>query len=192
LNARNFQDSWFGRKDTQIFCHNKPNKDDCRTLKGSILVEHHAENTMVLIFCDGWFNLGTLSAIYEGASRSDAKWDLSRYDNRARHWITAIMQIKTIGTWPDIGDGITVQGGEFPTRRFDRANKRITKKMYVQGAAEAKYMAKLTRGNAAGGWGVITANPDNWSWYALASYVQEKLGDYPHKPVVPNGLLAMA
>lgn len=56
-------------------------------------------------------------------------------------------------------------------------------------AAQAKYVAKslvemkfFSR---------AISNADVWSGYALVSYVQGRLGHYPHRPVVPMNLTSM-
>jgi len=38
---------------------------------------------------------------------------------------------------------------------------------------------------------MIVSSIDTWSWYAMATYVQDKLGEYPHKPQVPSSLPLM-
>jgi len=53
--------------------------------------------------------------------------------------------------------------------------------VYATSAALAKYATK-TSVDAANS---FSNNTDSVSWYALASYVQDKIGDYPIAPWVP-------
>lgn len=34
----------------------------------------------------------------------------------------------------------------------------------------------------------VFTNPDNYAWYAMATYVQGKLGEYPQRPLAPKEL----
>ena len=59
-------------------------------------------------------------------------------------------------------------------------------KLYVTEAVQAKYLSKHSEdGNV---YSKVLSNPENYAWYALATYVQGKLGEYPWRPHSPKDL----
>jgi len=161
-------------------------KDDCRNAPGSLVAckDCGPGNTPGIAVCDSWFRLGTLDGMYEQASSDfENKFNLHYYDNRARAWITAIFLLLP-RMWPS---DMSYQRSLFPTPDTSKYTWQN-----VNSAAQAKYMAKIAQ--MAGidtAYAITTLNPDNWAWYALASYVQERLGEYSHKPQVPLMLSSM-
>jgi len=135
-----------------------------------------------MIFCSSWFSLGTLDAVFKGASTGPDKYDISKYDNRALHWVGAMMQLPSINTMN--AKLVKYQKLDFPTpveNVFDRSN--------IKGVQKVKYLGKLFDGRLQGS--MCISNIDTWSWYAMATYVQDKLGEYPHEPQVPSSLPSM-
>jgi hypothetical protein len=93
-----------GDKNTKIYCHNnnrEGGKDDCNpdTNPNPIFVYPNCEpdkTTRAIVFCDGWFRLGTLDDKYSSASLGDNLYNLQFYENRAQAWITALMLTPSI------------------------------------------------------------------------------------------------
>ncbi len=76
-------------------------------MPGSIIVENdYYGKGLALGFCNHWFALGRLKDAYNSASNGDNRYDIREYDNRARPWITAMMLVNTIGTFPVSKNGI--------------------------------------------------------------------------------------
>ncbi|KAH8586688.1 hypothetical protein B0O99DRAFT_701024 [Bisporella sp. PMI_857] len=190
LKAHNYKDHWWNLHDAQVFCGRKPATpaDDgnvCEKAPGTaqyIVVQRKGGkgNSLALIFCDRWFGLGTLDGITNHVPTSK-KWSLSHYENRARSWITAMVQMPSINTWNSKLMKFT--GILFPTR-----DQNVFIHQYIIRAEQVKYLSKLHPKEDAM---QIVLNPDTWSWYALASFVQDKIGDYPHRPLVPKDLPTM-
>ena len=129
-------------------------------------------------FCHRYFLLGKLKDTYNEASNDNSKkWDLRNYENRARPWITTMMRIKTIGKWP--GKPLIPKKTKFPNQTF---------KKFVSSGAQARFLSKnadyFDEFTDVKTW----ANPDNWSWFALAQYVTYRLGNYPSWPQTPDDL----
>lgn len=91
-----------------------------------------------------------------------------------------MMLIKTIGTFPS-REGKPKMG----YRKIKYPDNPL-REQYVLGAAQAKYLAKHAKDpfQLAKTW----SNADNWAWYALATYVQGRTGEYPQRPLVPKEL----
>jgi len=165
-----------------VYCHdNSLYQDDCANDPGSIVVKNDFNgNGLALLFCNHWFSLPRLKDAYSGARGGKYPADISQYDSRARPWITAMMLVKTIGTFPSLGGKprMGYRKIKYPDNPF--------RDQYVLGAAQAKYLAKHVKDllqNVK-----IWSNADNWAWYALATYVQGRIGEYPQRPLVPKEL----
>lgn len=136
---------------------------------------------IALGFCDSWFELNSLKGAYDKEKDEREKYDVAEYENRGRAWITALMLVKTIGTHPK-----TVIGNKPAMDYIKIAYPGSGNLHYVTSAAQAKYLAKLSRDDFR--FIKTQQNPDNYSWFALAAYVQDKLGEYPWRPLVPDDL----
>lgn len=136
---------------------------------------------LTLLFCSHWFSLPLLNDAYSAARSSKYLADISRYDFRARPWMTATMLVKTIGTFPTDSDDKPIMGHRKINDPDDPFRKR-----HVLGAAQAKYLSKYIQDQAQ----LIKtlSNADDWAWYALATYVQGRTGEYPQRPLVPKEL----
>ncbi|KAM0716044.1 hypothetical protein Q7P37_008558 [Cladosporium fusiforme] len=169
--AYKYQQSWLSWYDTQVYCTNDL-EDVCTREPSSIVVNNgDKKHYLALHFCSRWFKLGTLRGIYDIAQSGNGRHDLSNYDNRARAWITAMMKID----W--IGGGMKPPTVTYPTGRQD----------FVESSAQAKWITK-SFGVRQVDWDGPQKNPSNYAWYALAQWVQQKSGDYPQKPYVPEAV----
>ena len=183
-NAYEYQQHWYSWKDTHVYCHDNTLKpDDCNNDPGHIVVENdHRGDGLALAFCDRWFELKKYKDAFDQASKDDTKmYDVSQYDNRARAWITAMMLVKTIGTYPQI-NGKTVmkhQAIEYP------GSPRGVR-YYVNEASQAKFLSKHSQDRTK--FIKTLSNADNYAWYAMATLVQGRIGEYPWRPLSPKDL----
>ncbi|KAF4612498.1 hypothetical protein G7Y89_g15592 [Cudoniella acicularis] len=130
--------------EVQIFCHDKPdatpdNPTSCASHSGHIKVERYGgtDNAQATIFCSSWFSLGTLDAIFKGASTGPDKYDISKYDNRALHWVGAMMQLPSINTFN--AKLVKYQKLDFPT-----PIPNVFARSYIRGLEKAKYLGNST------------------------------------------------
>jgi hypothetical protein len=135
-----------------------------------------------MIFCDIWFSLGTLDAVFSSASTGPEKYDLFKYHNRALHWVGAMIQMPTINPW-------NVNNIRYNIIDFPTANPELKHRNFVHGVERTKYLGKLYEGTLQRA--LLISNINTWSWYATAAYVQDNLGEYPYKPQVPYTLPEM-
>jgi hypothetical protein len=140
------------------------------------------DNGLAMIFCSSWFSLGTLDTVFQRTSTGPDKYDISKYDNRALHWVGAMMQLPSINT-------LSVKPPKQQKLSFPTQDPLRWVEDYVRGPENVKYLGKLFEGDYQGS--KILSNIDTWSWYAMATYVQDKLGEYPYKPQVPTSLPTM-
>ncbi|EPE35634.1 hypothetical protein GLAREA_11334 [Glarea lozoyensis ATCC 20868] len=183
-NARNFVDHWWSGNQVQIFCHTKPDAASCSNYPGFIKVERDGgtDDKLAMIFCSNWFELGTLDAVFSGSSTGPNKYDLAMYHNRALHWVGAMMQMPTINSR-------NAKNMRNNILKFPTANPEMNSREYVVGVERVKYLGKFYDNHLQRI--TILSNIDTWSWYAMAAYVQDKLGEYPHRPQVPSSLPSM-
>ena len=88
-----------------------------------------------------------------------------------------MMRITSIGRYPG---QMTPVKSKFPGERFQR---------FVVSCSETKFLSKNSQPYFDPDGAVKTlANPDNWSWFALAQYVTHRLGNYPSQPRTPDDL----
>ena len=136
---------------------------------------------IALGFCDSWFRLKSLKDAFDSEKDQYQKYDVGEYENRGRAWITAMMLVKTIGTHPKTAIG------DKPAMDYIKITYPGSGNLhYVTSAAQAKFLAKLSRDDFR--YIKTQQNPDNYAWYALAAYVQGKIGEYPWRPLVPDDL----
>lgn len=172
---------WIHRKDTHIYCHdNSLYEGDCASAANSVVVQNDYNGRgLTIIFCNHWFSLGKLKAAYNSARGGNKKFDLRQYDNRAVPWLSALFQIDTVSTFPKVDNKLVMRNRKikFPNSPFQQ---------WVSDPAQVKYLSKYYRAPVQQ---LLTwSNPNNWAWYALATYVQQKLGEYPHRPLSPKEL----
>jgi hypothetical protein len=169
--AYGYQQSWFSWYDTQVYCSS--DLEDVCTKKepGYIYVANSDEKQayLSLAFCERYFKLGTLQDIYNSASKGDDPHNLGSYENRARAWISAIMRV----SWISGSDEVTYQVVD-----YDGVDR------YADSSSEVKYLTKYDGSANKGSRPLLS--PSNYAWYALAQWVQQKSGDYPQQPYVPD------
>ncbi len=120
---------------THVYCHdNSLHQDDCANHPGSIVVKNDFNgNGLALLFCNHWFSLPRLKDAYSGARDGNYPADISQYNSQARPWITAMMLVKTIGTFPSRGGGKI----KYPDNPF--------RDQYVLRAAQMKRLSKQSQ-----------------------------------------------
>jgi len=96
-----------------------------------------------MIFCLSWFSLGTLDAIFKGASTGPDKYDISKYDNRALHWVDAMMQLLGINTF-------NAKLVKYHKLDFLTPIPNVFDRSYIRGVEKVKYLAKLFDGSCKG------------------------------------------
>lgn len=167
--AYGYQQHWYSRRNTKVFCLGDK-VGYCNGEASFIAVERKFDNDgLALGVCERYFRLGTLDGIYKSAQNGDARFDLSAYENRARAWITAIMRIEWIA---NLTAPLVIYPGNIPG--------------LAESASQVKYMAKnfpVSDSNLR-----VIRNPSSYAWYALAQWVQQKSGNYAHRPQTPTNL----
>ncbi|KAJ7139135.1 hypothetical protein C8R44DRAFT_763944 [Mycena epipterygia] len=122
----------------------------------------------VLNFCPLFFTQRSLDeAMRYAADPERAVWDLTNYDqNQGLIFLHEIMHIDAVGQ-PPITDLNTTypKGREIP----------------AMGPKYCKYLGRQRLGDSVE---YASRNADSYAQYAMAIYVQEKTGYYPHEPVV--------
>jgi hypothetical protein len=175
--AYKYQQSWFSYYDTDVYCTSDLEDVCARKEPGYIWTENAKSNKeyLKLAFCERYFKLGTLQGIYDLTSAGDQRSHLNEYENRARAWISAMMRISWI-------KGADKVGPQFV--RYPQTNSPIR---FAESCSEAKLLAKSNGGFDEGSPQTTTLlSASNYAWYALAQWVQQKSGDYPQQPYVPD------
>ncbi|KAJ7154337.1 hypothetical protein C8R43DRAFT_440354 [Mycena crocata] len=114
--------------------------------------------------CPEFWNQRSLQDAMAFARVADVA-DLRKYTNQGGTFLHELMHIDYVGQ-PHVGDVSIKLGG-------------VTRKAY--GPLLTKFLARNTVG-------LDTAtNADNYALFALSMYVQNQVGNYPHKPVLGRG-----
>jgi len=140
-------------------------------------------------FCLPFFSKRSLTnaIAYGTAFRTPEKFNLSRYDNRAQ---TIFHEILHLDLAADSVDDSPNPRIDDLTISIDMGRNELGHVVIVEsrayGPQRCKILARYTRkfpDDFDTGF-YVQRNADNLAWFALAKYVQDKIGAYPHIPVV--------
>ncbi|KIW10169.1 hypothetical protein PV08_11130 [Exophiala spinifera] len=138
-------------------------------------------------FCNPFFQKRSLTNAYAfgSAQTGAAKFDIDNYINRAETMFHELLHIDnvadSVGGVPNPSvDDLTI------TYTFRNQNgKLFTFDRTAYGSARCKLLARFKPGVGDFSTGYyVQRNAENLVYYALAKYVQKKLGAYPHIPVI--------
>ncbi|KEF57471.1 uncharacterized protein A1O9_05388 [Exophiala aquamarina CBS 119918] len=144
-------------------------------------------NWPMINFCKPWFEKRSLGNAYAFGSgqTGTAKFDITKYLNRAETMFHELLHLNnvadSVGNVPNpVVDDMTI------TYAFRASTGRdVTVEERAYGATRSKLLARFKPeiGDLPTGY-YVQRNADNLVFYALAKYTQEKLGAYPHMPVI--------
>ncbi|KAF2801942.1 uncharacterized protein BDZ99DRAFT_469236 [Mytilinidion resinicola] len=187
-NVYNFGNGWWGSStQIQVFCGDnsmrQPEGSYCTNRPGHVhLVDKYSDDKDGLMFCDSWFRLSTLSGAISEGGLSHEYWNIENYENRARHWINALLMKKNIGTWPTDQTG----NGDIARQQFTYPDYGLK---WMLTPSAVKWAAKNPVDSIGNLDDRVLKNADTWSWFAMAAYITTKDGGgiYTPAPYVPAG-----
>ncbi|KAK1777157.1 hypothetical protein QBC45DRAFT_198800 [Copromyces sp. CBS 386.78] len=138
-----------------------------------------------ITFCNDFFKLHDLSVTVENGARSAKKTDLSEYDNTARVFLHELTHLDYfVGTDPtgkndpksnipyiwDLQITINENGARVDRPCYGPEYCRILRNWVDPDPQDLGYYTQR--------------NADSYAWFAMAKYVQSKIGQYPAQPRV--------
>lgn len=181
--ASEVEGNWKGDAAATVYCRTNPKSaTDCTgethaAVAVSNIAAFRGQNSKpYLTFCHQFFDYSRLGdAIKEGQRKE--REDVRAYDNRARHWIQALMLIDDVGG-PMIAKEAAITDVKMvfpdaPGREF----------RYVMTPFTAKLLARFEQGQ--GTVPLAIRNAHNIAWFATAAYAASKVKNN-------NGILAPA
>ncbi|GIZ45673.1 hypothetical protein CKM354_000883000 [Cercospora kikuchii] len=189
-NAYAFADSgWpWSRHQLQIFCHDESMEGSSKSSCSAgyhpnpivVIRDYMGSKKPAMMFCNSWFQLSRLGDATRNGLRAagDEPYNLQKYENRGRTFITAMMMVPKIAPWPSTHNGPSMN-------YFQKDFRGQIGRRYVTTAGLCKYLAKY-RVSSDRDWSHLVENADTYSWYAMAAYLQgdRLLGEYPVLPFV--------
>lgn len=135
-------------------------------------------------FCEDYFSLQTLDEVMRYTNRSEyddpdifANLDLY-YDNQARVWLHELLHIDWVSKANQYGSNDHITDMKVGYRNVDGSTTWFS----AYGPLLCKALGRITF--TPGLW--VIQNADSLTMYAIAKYVQDKMGAYPHLPWAPE------
>ncbi|MCJ1371368.1 hypothetical protein MMC20_002583 [Loxospora ochrophaea] len=181
------------RKDCSNQCKpstGKPNPDQKGLTLAYSMQEDPDDGYSMINFCPPFFRMRRLedAALNFGKSRTPPlNYWLRNYENTALVFLHELFHLNYfMGT--DGSNHVTDMSISFNKR--DENNELYTVTEVAYGPSNTKIMARFQElkkypDNFRAGYYVMR-NSDNLAWFALAKYVQDRIGVYPHLPIIYN------